>query len=178
MTLGVVKLPPAAADDADVVRTVTDLVNDVYAVAEQGLWRDEAARTNAGEVQSYLQAGQLVVAARAGQVVGCLRVQRLDDDTSEFGMLAAAPALRNTGIGRRLVTFAEHDAVSSGRRTMQLELLQPRDWTHPSKEFLAQWYRRLGYVVMRIGSIEESCPHLAPLLATPCDFVVYQKPLA
>ncbi|KAA0094126.1 N-acetyltransferase [Mycolicibacterium sp. P1-18] len=178
MRLVITRSSPAAAADADVVRTVTELVNDVYAVAEQGLWIDGAARTTTEEVQSFLEAGQLLVATSAGQVVGCVRVQRLDDETSEFGMLAATPAHRNTGIGRRMVDFAERDSVASGRRTMQLELLQPRDWTHPSKEFLAQWYRRLGYVVVRAGLIEESYPHLAPLLATPCDFVVYQKPLA
>jgi hypothetical protein len=28
---------------------------------------------------------------------------------------------------------------------MQLELLVPRDWRHPSKEFLKSWYGRRGY---------------------------------
>jgi hypothetical protein len=60
---------------------------------------------------------------------------------------------------------------------MQLELLVPRTWKHPSKEFLAGWYRRIGYSVTRRGTIDESYPQLAPRLATACDFVVYHKDL-
>jgi hypothetical protein len=60
---------------------------------------------------------------------------------------------------------------------MQLELLVPRGWTHPTKEFLAAWYMRIGYRVTRTGAIDEAYPALAPLLATPCDFVIYHKRL-
>jgi hypothetical protein len=60
---------------------------------------------------------------------------------------------------------------------MQLEVLVPRTWSHPTKEFLAEWYPRLGYRKVRVGTIDESYPDLAPLLATPCDFVIYRKEL-
>jgi hypothetical protein len=60
---------------------------------------------------------------------------------------------------------------------MQLELLLPRAWRHPSKEFLKAWYGRLGYRQVHTGSIEDSHLHLAPLLATPCDLAIYEKPL-
>jgi hypothetical protein len=56
-------------------------------------------------------------------------------------------------------------------------VLFPREWSHPSKEFLAAWYDRLGYRKVRTGAIEESYPHLAPLLATSCDYVIYNKSL-
>jgi hypothetical protein len=46
------------------------------------------------------------------------------------------------------------------------------------KEFLAGWYTRIGYRVARTGTIDEAYPALAPLLATPCDFVIYHKDLA
>jgi len=29
---------------------------------------------------------------------------------------------------------------------MRLELLTPRDWEHPVKKFLDEWYQRIGYV--------------------------------
>ena len=60
---------------------------------------------------------------------------------------------------------------------MQLELLVPRGWRHPSKEFLEAWYGRRGYRLIRTGSIDDAYPELAPLLATPCDLAVYEKPL-
>ena len=64
-----------------------------------------------------------------------------------------------------------------GGQQMQLELLGPREWRHPEKERLHAWYTRLGYRPVRKGLIEDSHPHLASLLATPCDVVIYRKPL-
>ena len=61
---------------------------------------------------------------------------------------------------------------------MQLELLVPRVGKHHSKVFLDGWYSRIGYRVVRTARLEEAYPDLAPLLATECDFVVYEKPLA
>ena len=60
---------------------------------------------------------------------------------------------------------------------MRLELLVPSSWEHPSKEFLKAWYGRRGYRVIRTGRIDDQHPHFAPLLATPCDMLVYEKPL-
>lgn len=170
-------LSSAAAEDASVVASLTDLINAVYAVAEDGLWTDGTTRTTAGEVAGFIQAGEIAVAVQGEHLCGCVRVRRLDFEVSEFGMLAVAPSHRSTGIGRELVRFAEHISRDAGRGTMQLELLVPRDWKHPSKEFLAGWYARLGYETVRTGSTEEFYPDLSPLLATPCDFIVYCKDL-
>jgi hypothetical protein len=92
-------------------------------------------------------------------------------------MLVAAPEQRGTGVGRALVAFAEQRSRERGLRAIQLELLLPRTWQHPSKEFLKSWYGRIGYRRVRTGSIDDVHPHLAPLLATPCDLAVYEKPL-
>jgi GNAT superfamily N-acetyltransferase len=171
-------LPDAASDDATLMERITELTNEVYAVAEDGLWTDEATRTTADEIAELTRAGQIAVARLRGRIVGCVRVQRLDERTGEFGMLAADPAHRGVGVGRELVLFAERKCRADGLRTIQLELLVPRDWTHPTKEFLAAWYTRIGYRVARTGTIDEAYPALAPLLATPCDFVIYRKDLA
>jgi GNAT superfamily N-acetyltransferase len=171
-------LPPAAGDDAPLMRRITDLTNEVYLVAEDGLWKEGATRTTVDEIAELTRAGEIAVARLDGAVVGSVRVQRLDDESGEFGMLAADPAHRGLGVGGGLISFAERKCQDEGLRTMQLELLVPRAWTHPSKEFLAQWYTRLGYHVARTGTIEEAYPELAPLLATPCDFVIYLKELS
>jgi GNAT superfamily N-acetyltransferase len=126
---------------------------------------------------SFTWAGQIAVARMGDQVVGCVRLQRLDERTGEFGMLCADPSHRGVGIGRELIRFVERQARADGMDTMQLELLQPREWTHPTKQFLAEWYSRIGYRIARTGTIDEAYPELAPLLATPCDFVIYRKEL-
>ena len=92
-------------------------------------------------------------------------------------MLAVAPAYRGMGIGRALVRFADQHSRENGCHIMQLEMLVPRRWSHPPKEFLTGWYTRIGYEPSRTGRIEEAYPDLAPLLATPCDFVIHRKDL-
>jgi GNAT superfamily N-acetyltransferase len=110
--------------------------------------------------------------------VGAVRLHDVADDTSEFGILVAAPEARGTGVGRALLDFAEQHSRDRGLRAMQLELLVPRDWSHPSKEFLAGWYGRRGYRLISTRRMDEAYPHLAPLLATPCDLEIREKPLA
>lgn len=176
-TIDVELLPRAASADAPLMERISELTNEVYAVAEAGLWRDGATRTSVGEIVELTRAGEIAVARLGGGVVGCVRVQRLDERTGEFGMLCADPAHRGIGIGRELLRYAERTSQADGMSTMQLELLVPREWTHPVKQFLAEWYSRIGYGVARTGTIEELYPKLAPLLATPCDFVIYRKDL-
>jgi GNAT superfamily N-acetyltransferase len=168
-------LSSATAEDTAVVSALTDLINEVYAVAEDGLWTDGSTRTTAEEVADLTRAGEIAVAVLGERIVGCIRIRQLGDDVSEFGMLAAAPSHRGIGVGRELVRFAEQSSRDDGHGTMQLELLVPREWKHPSKEFLARWYDRMGYKMVRTGSADEFYPNLSPLLATPCDFVIYRK---
>lgn len=172
-----IEVLPSSAGSA-VIERVTALVNQVYAESEKGLWRGSTDRTSVDEVAAFVRAGEIAVALVDGDVAGSVRIQRLDDTTGEFGMLAADPARRGLGIGRDLVTFAERTSREAGCREVQLELLVPREWTHPAKQFLAEWYDRLGYRVTHRADLAEDYPHLAPSLATPCDFLIYRKELA
>lgn len=170
-------LDPAAGGDARLVGELTDLVNDVYATAEKGLWRTGATRTTRRELAGLIAAGQIAVGTVRGQVAGSVRVRQLPGGTGEFGMLVAAPEHRGSGVGRALVDFAERTSGEQGLRVMQLELLVPRERTHPSKEFLRAWYGRIGYRLVRTGTFEDSYPDLASLLATPCNVEIYEKRL-
>jgi len=164
------------ADDGDAVaEDVTHLMNRVYVTAEEGIWRDGATRTTVAEVTELIRRGEIAVARLNGRIVGAVRIQRLDDMIGEFGMLAADPDHRGTGIGRRLVGVAERLSADRGLSIMQLELLVPKAWTHPFKKFLHDWYTRIGYQPVQRVTIDEQYPMLAPLLATPCDFVIYHK---
>ena len=151
-------LEPAAGDDERLVERLTGLVNDVYAAAESGLWREGTTRTTAAELAELIRAGEIAVATRNGQVVGSVRIHDVAEDTGEFGLLAAAPDQRGTGVGSALVAFAEQHGRERGLRAMQLELLVPREWRHPSKEFLKAWYGRIGYRIIRTANVIDSPP--------------------
>jgi hypothetical protein len=60
---------------------------------------------------------------------------------------------------------------------MQLDLLLPREWQHPSKEFLKARYGRIGYRLVGTTTVDDRHRHLSPLLATPCDLALYEKTL-
>jgi GNAT superfamily N-acetyltransferase len=170
-------VPASAAEDGVFVAQVADLVNQVYADAEQGIWRADAERTDAGEIAAVLRAGELAVARLDGRLAGAVRIQRIGEGLGEFGMLVASPRHRGAGIGRALVAFAEDWARRQGLGRMQLELLVPQQWTHPVKEFLRGWYTRLGYRQVRTGRLADAYPALQPQLATPCDFAIFHKQL-
>ena len=159
-TVEVRRLEAADADDAGLVDHLTRLVNDVYATAERGLWRDGWTRTTTSELAGLIAAGEIAVASRHGEVSGSVRIHDVAADTSEFGMLVAAPEHRNSGVGRALLDFAERESRERGLRAIELELLVPRTWSHPSKEFLKAWYGRRGYRL--IGSREHRRGPSAP----------------
>ena len=176
-TVAVRLLDPAAGGDAGLVEQLSELINGVYATAEHGLWRDGATRTTPSELAGLIEAREIAVATVGGRLVGAVRVQAISDATGEFGMLVADPEYRGIGVGRALIAFAERHSRDRGLRAMQLELLVPRTWRHPSKVFLDDWYRRIGYRVIRTISLDDMYAELSPLLATPCELVVYEKPL-
>jgi len=171
-------LDPAAGADASLVDALCALINDVYAVAEAGLWRDGATRTSADELRGLIAAGEILVASAPERgIVGSVRLHDVDTDTSEFGILVAAPDQRDLGIGRALLDEVERRSRDRDLAAVQLELLVPREWIHPSKEFLTAWYGRRGYRLVRTTTIDGTYPHLAPLLETPCDLQIHRKEL-
>ena len=54
--------PPSAAADTDLVTALANLVNQVYAESEDGMWLDGATRTSPGEIAGLVTAGGIVVA--------------------------------------------------------------------------------------------------------------------
>jgi GNAT superfamily N-acetyltransferase len=104
-------VPAVDANDGRLVAQLVDLINRVYAEAEKGIWRDGAARTDARGVAAIIRARQLAVARLDG---GAVRIQRLDGDVGEFGMLVASPEYRGIGIGRELVAFRRGMGPATG----------------------------------------------------------------
>jgi GNAT superfamily N-acetyltransferase len=161
----------------DNVKRLSDLINEVYDDAESGMWKRKGTRTNPAEVERLLRARALILAEFDGELVGSVNVNVMGDGVGEFGMLAADLNHRGKRIGSALVDRAENWAREMACHTMRLELLTPRNWTHPSKEFLKKWYARLGYEPQATESLEILHPELVPELATECDFTVWHKSL-
>jgi GNAT superfamily N-acetyltransferase len=177
VTAEVRPLAPEEARDDALVETLAGLINAAYAAGEQGLWIDGTTRTGPGEIAEAIRKGTVLAATRDGRLVGCAYLSRVDARTADLGFVSAAPDEWGTGVGGELVRSAEAHARTNGTKTMQLELLVPKEWVHPEKARLRSWYLRLGYGVVRTAPIDEVAAHLAPQLATPCEFLIFRKRL-
>jgi GNAT superfamily N-acetyltransferase len=147
---------------ADSIKRLSDLINEVYDDAESGMWKRKGTRTNPAEVERLLRAQALILAEIDGVFVGSVNVNLMSDGVGEFGMLVVDLNHRGKGIGSVLVDRAENWARDMACHTMRLELLTPRNWTHPSKEFLKMWYSRIGYKPQATESFEILHPELGP----------------
>jgi ketosteroid isomerase-like protein/GNAT superfamily N-acetyltransferase len=163
--------------EASKIKQLAALINQVYDDAEAGMWKRSGTRTNPGEVEHLLSNQALILAELDGRLVGAVNINLMDDGIGEFGMLVADRKHRGKGIGSALVERAENRARDLGCHTMRLELLTPRNWIHPSKQFLKQWYSRIGYQPQATEPFEILHPELIPELATECDFTIWHKSL-
>jgi GNAT superfamily N-acetyltransferase len=180
LRLGVVRVTVegVAPDDEAVAGDLVRLINQAYAVGEAGLWDGSVDRTDLAEITEAIRAGQMLVARDTdGFVLGCLRTRSVAATTSDVGLIGVSPDAWGSGIGGILLAAAEALAHARGATTMQLELLVPRTGTHPAKQRLHDWYTRRGYAVTRTIPMETYLPHVAPLLSTPGDILIFTKPL-
>ncbi|MCC3859617.1 GNAT family N-acetyltransferase [Pseudemcibacter aquimaris] len=162
----------------ETIRSLVNLINEVYASVEGDMWKpDNSGRTYDAEVEKFVKNGEIFIARIDDEIVGSVRIEHIDDQTLAFGMLVADPDRRSEGIGRELVATCENHARENGYTNMQLELLTPRHWENPSKEFLKEWYGRIGYIPTKSRPFEEISPHRMDEFATECDFTVWIKEL-
>jgi GNAT superfamily N-acetyltransferase len=174
-----VELPAtSAAGDEVLVEDLVRLINRAYSAGEAGLWVEGTMRTTPAEVVEAIRSGGMLVASVEGRIAGCGCVRALDATTADLGFVSVAPEEWGSGVGREVVRSAEDLMRSRGVTTMQLELLVPRGWVHPAKDRVRAWYARLGYRIVRSARFEEIAAHAASQLATPCEFLVFRKPLA
>jgi GNAT superfamily N-acetyltransferase len=173
----ITRLPIESDFEAHNIKRLSDLINDVFDHAESGMWKEKCVRTNPAELEHLLRSQALILAEIEGVLVGSVSIHIFDQGVAEFGMLAADREYRGVGIGSALVEHAESWARQNSCHTMRLKILAPRNWSHPSKEFLRQWYSRLGYKQKTTEPFESMPVDLVSELATECDFIVWYKSL-
>lgn len=181
-----IAIPPAsAAEDEQLIAHLCRIINEVYTVAEDGIFTPEYRRTNPAELKTFLLAQKLAIASRSAtsplspptNVVGCVRISRATDTMGNFGTLVAVPESRGTGLGRQLVDFAEDYCRGWGATVMQLELLVPMTFQHKLKVWVQAWYERLGYKVVRLEDFAHDYPALAPMLLDETEYRIFEKKL-
>ncbi|KAF5022697.1 hypothetical protein F66182_5245 [Fusarium sp. NRRL 66182] len=175
-----IRLPsPTDAENEAFVTTLAGIVNEAYTAAEGDIFVPSYQRTSATEVAMFIRNGQLAVAylASNNEPVGCVFVKMMTPERGEFGMFALDAKYQGTGLGRKMITFAEDESRRRGCLMMQVELLVPMTFRHEGKERLLAWYTRLGYKLVKLGKFDEDYPDLVQLLAGPTEYRVFEKSL-
>ena len=150
------------------------MINAAYAAGEDGLWPPNTPRVFEHDVQEMVDREELLFAYRDGALAGLVRVHELDERTAELGLLSAARL--DSGVGGELIRLAEDWARERSKTRMRLQLLVPREGTHPFKQRLHAWYSRLGYRAIGAEDVAKALPDIEKT-AVPCDLVTYEKVL-
>jgi ribosomal protein S18 acetylase RimI-like enzyme len=168
----------ATADD---VPALVDLIRAAYrGRASYDRWTSEehlvgGTRTDAAMVLSAVESDgskMLIADGADGRPQGCCKIVDCGDGLASFGMFAVDPASQGSGLGRRLVGWAQAAATQLlGASHMELEVLA-------QQEALRGWYERLGFAPT--GETRAFPAH--PVYAVPrrddLYLIVLAKPLA
>ncbi|TFW14034.1 N-acetyltransferase [Brevundimonas intermedia] len=136
-------------------------------------WTHEAdllfdTRTSAQELSDLIADPDRVVllAHQDGALIGCVQVARAGEELAYLGMLTVEPTLQASGLGRRLLTAAEVEAVARfGAHRMEMTVIRRR------AELIA-WYERRGY-----APTGETRPFPVDPPRPELDFMVLEKGL-
>lgn len=138
MGVGYVSIRRAAADfdDWEIVRR---LILEAFAYMESRTDPPSSAlRLTPETMAADAATGALLLAERAGELVGCLFLQPRPH-ALYLGKLAVRPDLQGQGIGRRLVDTARAEAMARGLPALELQTRVELVENHAA-------FRRMGFV--------------------------------
>jgi ribosomal protein S18 acetylase RimI-like enzyme len=159
------------------IAALVNMINAVYRKSEDSIWKKEHHRISNPLLLDIINNNELLIAQNSDEILGCIHLEKVDAELYKFKMLAVSPNHKGTGVGSKLVRFAEKQAISYGAKIMQLELLVPTDFIHPDKVILHDWYSKIGYKEVATHNINYIHEGISQFLKTNCDAIVYQKPL-
>ncbi|KAI1386078.1 uncharacterized protein F4822DRAFT_408874, partial [Hypoxylon trugodes] len=166
-----IEIPPTSvADDETFVTTIVGTVNAAYAQDEAGIFKP-----------GYLRTKTTPQSPSGRTPLGCISIRKLSDTRGELGLFAVSLDQRGRGFGRDLLVFAENwcrdNLGGPGVAISQVDLLVPTHFEHPFKVRLNAWYSKLGYQLVGRQDFAVEYPSLAPQLAGPTEYRLYEKKL-
>jgi ribosomal protein S18 acetylase RimI-like enzyme len=146
-------------------------------VARAG-WTHEADLLGGGRIPLDVLAQMLgdpqqciLIASDRESILGCVQINRQNEERAYIGLLAVEPRLQGKGLGRRLLRAAERLAHDFGALHAEMMVIKQRGE-------LIDYYQRQGY---RITGEERPFPHDDPRFGLPkrqdLAFAVLEKGL-
>jgi ribosomal protein S18 acetylase RimI-like enzyme len=131
--------------DYDVLGIVS-LMNRAYRGAGAAGWSTQESYLSGDRITEDVLRTDLAAKPHAsllkweegGPLLGCVWIEPLDDDVWYLGSLATDPTLQASGLGKTLLSAAEHWVRDRGGTRIRMNVVNVRD-------ALIAWYLRRGY---------------------------------
>ena len=134
---------------SDQIYDLVYLINSIYDQAESGLWVKEKKRITIDKMNGFISRGEILACSFSNKIIGCIHIERINENASKFGMLTVDSNYRGFNIGKKFISIVESKAKKEGSQRMRFELFDAATFSHPEKVFLRQWYKELGYKFLK-----------------------------
>jgi ribosomal protein S18 acetylase RimI-like enzyme len=136
---------PATDND---VRDIVNLMNRAYRGTGAAGWSTQESYLSGDRITEDALRADLLAKPRAsllkwedaepGSLLGCVWIEPLDEDVWYLGSLATDPTRQTSGLGKTLLSAAEHWVRERGGKRIRMNVVNVRD-------ALIAWYLRRGY---------------------------------
>jgi GNAT superfamily N-acetyltransferase len=137
--------------EAGDVSGIVEVVNAAFSIESEFRAGD---RTSVADVARLVQSDTFLVALEEERIAGAVMV-KVNGEVGYFGMLAVAPGMQRSGIGRALLEAAEDHGRRHGctRMTLKTGSIRPE---------LLTYYANKGYRADRTEPAPQGAPFLKP----------------
>lgn len=130
-----VTIREATTDDAEALAAA---YRDAYAANRELGFPAKAGSATPEQVAGWIRDGRVFVAEEDGEVIGGVRIERVEDGVAKLSRLGVRERWKGEGVGSRLLEHAEQAARGAGHTTMRLT-------TPDEHPFLPEFYHAHGY---------------------------------
>jgi len=141
---------------------ITNLINVAFRRAEQFFIDDD--RIDLPAVLRLIDTGEFLLAEEGGRLVGCVSLEPRGEGTY-LGLLSVDPAIQQSGIGSRLMSFAEGRCRERHSEFIDIYIVNHR-------VELAGFYQKRGFI--ETGTLPFPTELQTKL---PCHFITMKKAL-
>lgn len=131
------------------------IIIDAYARTEKEVWGEGYVRISKPEYLELIQRKEILFAQLDGEIVGGIHFFHLRDKTWTFSLLGTSKNHQGKGIGTALINGVEEAAKKLGGDRIHIEVLRAENISVKSKELLDQYYKRLGYDMVKTVDVFE-----------------------
>ena len=135
-------------------KIITDILNKAFMTVAQEYG---FTKENAPTFPAYMDSDRIENSMNNGlkmygyiindKIIGCVGYSNYKEQIYFIERLATLPEYRHSGIGKKLMEFAEDKIKEIGGKTIEIHVVD-------KNYVLREWYRKLNYVEIRIDEIK------------------------